>query len=290
MQNLLAAKDISSVEGLELLARKVVEGFLAGANRNVRAGQGQEFSQYKAYQPGDDLRQLDWKLLARSGKYYIKESEIETNTTITFLIDASASMNYTEDGLSKLHYAKLLTACLAYLANQQGDLLSLVALNSLETKQLPPKRSASYFKYFLHELLQVKALEKWPIGKDLPIQKGRGMVICFSDMYEYQSEVTDLLKLYAAMDKEVLLFQLFGEKEINLDFIKANTFKDLESGSVIQTNTKKLKTSYTAQLKNFTEKLQDNLLAQGVLYQKVIMTEDVGKFLQTFLKQRNSLA
>lgn len=290
MQTLLEAKDITTVEDLELLAKKVVEGFLAGANRNVRAGQGQEFSQYKAYQIGDDLRQLDWKLLARSGKYYIKESEAETNTTITFLIDASASMSYTEDGLSKLHYARLLSACLAYLANQQGDLLSLVALNSLEIKQLPPKRSAAYFKYFLHELLQIKAIEKWPMGKDLPIQKGKGMVICFSDMYEYQSEITDLLKLYAAMGKEVLLFQLFGEKELTLEFAKANTFKDLESGSVVQTNTKKLKKSYTAKLETFTKQLQDYLLAQGILYEKVIMSEDVGKFLQTFLKQRKKLA
>ncbi len=290
MQNLLDAKHINSVEGLELLAKRVVDGFLAGANRNIRTGQGQEFSQYKAYQPGDDLRQLDWKLLARSGKYYIKESEVETNTTVTFLLDASASMNYSEDGLSKLHYSKILTACLAYLAKQQGDLLSLMALNTLETVQLPPKRSASYFKYFLHGLLQVKAEQKWPSGKNVPIQKGKGMVICFSDMYEYQSEITDLLKLYTATGKEVLLFQVFGEKEINLDFDKANTFKDLESGSVIQTNTKKLKADYAAKIEAFTRQLKDALLAQGIYYQKAIMSDDVGELLQVFLKQRQSLA
>ena len=290
MQNLLDAKHINSVEGLELLAKRTVDGFLAGANRNLRTGQGQEFSQYKAYQPGDDLRQLDWKLLARSGKYYIKESEVETNTTITFLLDASASMNYTEDGLSKLHYAKLLTACLAYLANQQGDLLSLLALNSLETVQLPPKRSASYFKYFLHELLQVKAVKEWPIEKEVALQKGKGMVICFSDMYEHQSEITDLLKLYTAMGKEVLLFQVFGEKEITLDFSKANTFKDLESGQVIQTNTKKLKAEYISKINTFIKQMQDTLLGYGISYQKAIFAEDVGKLLQTFIKQRQHLS
>lgn len=286
MQNLLEAKDIATVENLELLAKKVVEGFLAGANRNLRTGQGQEFSQYKAYQPGDDLRQLDWKLLARSGKYYIKESEVETNTTITFLLDASASMRYSEEGLSKLHFAKLLTACLGYLANQQGDLLSLVALNTLEIVQLPPKRSASYFKYFLNELLQVKAEEEWPTGKEVPMQKGKGMVICFSDMYENKTEISDVLKMYAAIGKEVMLFQLFGAKEMTLDFAKANTFRDLESKQVIQTNTKKLKALYSNKLEAFISNLKDDLLGQGITYQKAIISEDVGSLLQAFLKQR----
>ncbi|MEM1136039.1 MAG: DUF58 domain-containing protein, partial [Bacteroidota bacterium] len=157
METLLDPELIQSVQGLELLARKTVEGFLAGANRNIRTGQGQEFSQYKAYQPGDDLRQLDWKLLARSDRYYIKQAETETNVTVNFILDSSASMRYTENKLSKIDFSKAMIACLAYLANKQGDQTGLLALNSVETIHLPAKQSNSFFKHFLYQLQAIQA-------------------------------------------------------------------------------------------------------------------------------------
>src|SRR6187455_2555897 len=107
IRELLKPEILNTVNGLELVARIIVEGFMSGSNQSQSIGSGQEFSQYRNYEPGDDLRQLDWKMYARSERYYIKQAEIETNITVKFMIDASNSMSYSEDKLSKLQYAKV---------------------------------------------------------------------------------------------------------------------------------------------------------------------------------------
>ena len=105
LNTLLQPEVLNTVEGLELMARITVEGFISGGNRSLTIGAGQEFSQYRAYEPGDDLRQLDWKMYARSERYYIKQAEIETNITVRFVLDTSRSMAHTENKMSKLLYA-----------------------------------------------------------------------------------------------------------------------------------------------------------------------------------------
>ena len=290
MENYLDPELINSVEGLELLARKTVEGFLAGANRNITAGQGQEFSQYKSYQPGDDLRQLDWKLLARSDRYYIKQSETETNVTITFILDASASMKYEEDKLSKLSFSKAMIACLAYLAKKQGDLISLFALNEMEQVQLPPKQSTGFFMHFLHELHEVKGLEKWPANTDNVYlgSRNKGLVICFSDLYESGNEISQLLKNFAASGHEVMLFHVFGKKELNFDFGNFSTFQDLETGELLEVNPKKYKDKYLNGIKEFIKKSKSNMLENNISYELIELQQHPAFLLQTYLKRRKA--
>src|SRR6187549_2340961 len=120
IRELLKPSLLNSINGLELIARVIVEGFMSGSNKSQSVGAGQEFSQYRSYQPGDDLRQLDWKMFARSERYYIKEAEIETNITVKFMLDASRSMAYEEEGVSKFQYAKVMIAALAYLTRKQS--------------------------------------------------------------------------------------------------------------------------------------------------------------------------
>src|SRR5690606_29746358 len=121
LHNLLKPELLNTVNGLELVARIIVEGFLSGSNRSQSIGVGYEFSQYRSYEPGDDLRLLDWKMYARSERYYIRQSEVETNITVKFILDASRSMDHQEDGISKLQFGKVMTAALAYLARKQSD-------------------------------------------------------------------------------------------------------------------------------------------------------------------------
>src|ERR1044072_5079627 len=119
IRDLLKPEVLNTVNGLELVARIVVEGFMSGSNKSQAIGVGQEFSQYRNYEPGDDLRQLDWKMYARSERYFIKQAEIETNITVKFMMDASNSMAYEEDGITKLQFAKIIVAALAYLVRKQ---------------------------------------------------------------------------------------------------------------------------------------------------------------------------
>src|SRR6195952_5034008 len=121
----LDPKVLMTIKDLSLVAKTVVDGFMIGLNKSTVKGPGLEFSQYRSYQPGDDLRWLDWKMYARSDRYYIRESEVETSISVRFLIDASASMNHQDNGLKKIDYAKMLAGALAYLASQHGDAVGL---------------------------------------------------------------------------------------------------------------------------------------------------------------------
>jgi uncharacterized protein (DUF58 family) len=153
VKELMKPSLLNSISGLELIARVIVEGFMSGSNKSQSVGVGQEFSQYRNYQPGDDLRQLDWKMFARTERYYIKEAEIETNITVKFMLDASRSMAYSEGDVSKLQYAKVMMAALAYLARKQGDTFGLYAVNDHSIKSVLPRFEQQQFIRFLTELV-----------------------------------------------------------------------------------------------------------------------------------------
>src|SRR5438874_2205124 len=125
MSRLVDPKILMSIKDLALAAKTTVDGFMAGIHNSNVKGVGMEFSQYRSYQAGDDLRRLDWKMFARSDRYYIRESEIETSISVRFLIDASASMNHTDEGFTKIEYARYLAASLAWLASMQSDSIGL---------------------------------------------------------------------------------------------------------------------------------------------------------------------
>ena len=138
-RQLLKPEIINSVSGLALIARVTVDGYLSGLNHSRRLGPGMEFSQYRGYEPGDDMRLLDWKMLARSGRYYIKQSEVETNVSVKFILDSSKSMQHEEDGITKMDYVRVLVASLAWLAQGQGDAIGLFALNDQKLHALYPQ-------------------------------------------------------------------------------------------------------------------------------------------------------
>src|SRR5688572_17292777 len=159
LKDLLKPEIINTMEGLELVARIIVEGYMSGSNKSQSIGIGQEFSQYRNYEPGDDLRQLDWKMYARSERYFIKQAEIETNITVKFMIDASHSMSYAENNLSKLQYAKVMTVALAYLARKQSDTFGLFTVNEKNIHSIQPRFETQQFIRFLKELILVKSKE-----------------------------------------------------------------------------------------------------------------------------------
>ena len=161
IKELLKPEILNSINGMELIARIIVEGFMSGSNKSQTIGAGQEFSQYRNYEPGDDLRQLDWKMYARSERYYIKQAEIETNITVKFMIDASNSMSYSEHKLSKLQYAKVLTAALAYLARKQSDSFGLFTVNNKHIQIVEPRFEQQQFLRFLNALIEVKSEGTW---------------------------------------------------------------------------------------------------------------------------------
>ena len=195
--DLLKPEVINTVSGLSLISRIVVEGFTSGLNRSVSVGPGMEFSQYRGYEPGDDLRLLDWKMLARSGRYYIKQSEIESQVTIKFIIDSSASMLHKEADLSKMDFVRVLVATLGYMAHKQGDAVGLFALNETDVLSVYPKADKKHYNRLLLELINLSNTGKWPethiSNKRIPNRGGKELIFFLTDMYESSREIKEEL-------------------------------------------------------------------------------------------------
>lgn len=289
IKNLLTPSNLHTVKGLELLAKTTVQTFLPGLNTSSKVGIGQEFSQYRSYQPGDDLRLLDWKKLARSDRLYIRESEAETNVTIKFVLDASASMLHEEKEIHKLDFARYLVATLAWMAEKQGDKIGLYALNNQQFWQFPPKVGQTWFRQLLYQLLKIDGVGVYPSQNQVttianPRQKE--IIFFLTDMYESEKELMQTLVNLKTAKNEVVLFHLLSEKELTLDYKGVVTFEDLETRQQIQMNIKADKQQYLQKLTDWQNQLKKELLNQQIDYQLVNVSESVGAVLKNYLKMR----
>ena len=291
-QDLLRPEIVNTVSGLALISRIVVEGFTAGLNRSVRVGPGMEFSQYRGYEPGDDLRLLDWKMLARSGRYYIKQSEIESRVTVKFIIDASASMLHEENGLSKMEFARVMVATLAYMAHKQGDAVGLFALNDTKFISVYPKADKKHYNRLLLELLGISTSGKWPNAavstERIPNHGGKELIFFLTDMYEHTHEISNFIKGLKSSKNEVVVLQLMGPSEMDFNYGKNVVFEDLETGARINVDALATKTHYLSQMDNRTKQIKADLLSKGIDHHLFRMDAHLGQALQLFLKQRKN--
>lgn len=290
---LLKPEIINSVSGLALISRIIVDGFLNGVNHSRRVGSGMEFSQYRAYESGDDLRLLDWKMLARSGRYYIKQAEIETNVSVKFILDSSKSMGHTEDGVSKMDYAKVLIASLAYLAQNQGDAVGLFALNDKLLKSIYPKVHKQHYNRLLLELVNIQNEGQWPQNKDasnmLHDRTHKEMVFFITDMYEYDQELTQFIKRLKTLRNEVVVMHLMGKHELEFDYKETLTFEDLETGTRLKVDPKEMKKDYVANLQEMIENAKNFLLSNDIHYHLFQLHEPMGEALKLFIQKRSKL-
>ncbi len=289
-QQLLKPELINSVSGLALIARVVVDGFLAGNHQSRKVGQGLEFSQYKAYQPGDDMRLLDWKMLARSGRYYIKQAEIDTQVAIKFVVDSSASMQYAESGLSKMDYARVLIASLAYLSYQQGDAVGLFALNDRALKSLYPTSNKQHYNRLLNELIRTTSTGSWPKNKR-DIQKihnrsHKELIFLVTDMYEYDDELSGWIQQLKTSKNEVVVIQLMGKNEMEFEYSGAMVFEDLETGHRVKIEANHAKAEYLNSLKEHLESIKEAMTTSGIGYELFRFDTPLHEVLQLFLKKR----
>ncbi len=292
-RQLLQPKIINSLSGLSLIARVVVDGYLSGLNRSKRVGAGLEFSQYRGYEAGDDLRLLDWKMLARSGRYYIKQSEIDTHITVKFILDASKSMLHKENSITKLEYAKVLIASLATLAQNQGDRIGLFALNDESLKTVPPVLQKQQYTRFLHELSTIEGKGKWP-EKSLEFDKlhdrsRKELLFFITDLHEDTAELTSKIKGLKTARNEVVVLQIMGENELEFNYKGYVVFEDLETGAKVKVDAKSAKNEYLKAFKETMDVTKNNLLSNGIAHHLFTLDEPIGEALNLFLKQRTYL-
>lgn len=293
IKELLRPEILNTVNGLELVARILVEGFLSGSNRSQSVGAGMEFSQYRGYEPGDDLRQLDWRMFARTERYFIKQADIDTNITVKFIVDASRSMAYTEEGITKLQYAKVLAAALAYLARKQSDAFGLYMINEMHVLTVQPRFEHAQFMRFLNALIRMKPEGAWSRSGDLNHLHGRSgkeLILFLTDLYDEAGDLYQFIEGLKTSRNEVVVMHLMGRHETDLGFDGSYTLEDLESGHRLKIDTRLQQKEYTARVADWVKTSRDRLLEKHIDYLHIRMDEGADRTLRTFLSVRKRLS
>ena len=293
MSNLLDPKILMAIKELSLAAKTTIEGLMNGINKSTVKGQGMEFSQYRSYQPGDDLRSLDWKMFARSDRYYIRESEIETNIAIRLVVDASASMNHQDGDFKKIQYARYLAASLAYLGNLQGDAIGLNILTENEILSLPARQNFDHLSRVFYQLEQIEPGGKFTNpNRYEPFYgnaKQKELIVVITDLYQHSDEIFTLLDTISTSKHEVILFHLMGRNELELDFKGYSTFEDLETGATIEINQYLARSAYLENLKRYLEDVKSKALDKRIAYRMLCIDEPLELAIRDFLNQRKKL-
>jgi len=226
---------LSKIRNLELLARHVVTGFINGMHRAPYFGASVDFAEHRGYVPGDDTRRLDWRLYARTDRYYIKQYEADTNANFAVLLDVSRSMAFASRGISKLEYASYLAACLAYLSQRQRDRVGITTFDQDVVDYVPP--SAKHFNVLLQTLDRAKAerpgriLE--PLKKMAEHFKRRSIIALISDFYEDPDDLLEAMKPYRVLGNDLVVFHILDPAEIDFPYNEASRFEDLETGEEV---------------------------------------------------------
>lgn len=292
---MLDAAALLALGNLPLVARLIADGAQAGLHPSRRRGAGLEFSQYRPYQPGDDLRRLDWRLAARSDRYYLRESEVDTRLTVRLVLDASASMNHADAaGVTKLAYARLLLAGLAHVAQQQGDAVGLYVLSASDLRTVPPRADAGQLPRLYHALSSTAAAGTLPTDAPtagpLLSRQGNTLTVVVSDFYDLapQSALERLLTQLRATGGDVLALHLLAPNELTLDYPAAATLEDLETGQRLQLDPAQ-RPAYLAQLREWLRQTEQLLRGHGLDYYSLRTDEPPGPALRGVLRRRQGL-
>ena len=226
---------LARIRNLELLARSVVHGFINGLHRAPYFGASIDFAEHRGYVPGDDIRRVDWKVYARTDRYYVKQYEADTNTNFMVLLDVSRSMGFGSQGISKLEYSSFLAACLAYMSHRQRDRVGIITFDDDIVTHVQP--SAKHFNVLLQTLDRSRPANP---GKMLPVLgriaehfKRRSMVALISDFYENPEDILEAIKPYRFLGNDIVVFHVLDPAEIEFPYREASRFEDLETGEEV---------------------------------------------------------
>ncbi len=261
---------LSRISSLELLARGVVEGFVAGLHRSPYKGFSVEFMAYRPYMPGDDLMHLDWKLFARTDRYYIKEFEDETSTSLMLLMDVSASMNYGSGTVTKRAYASYLAASLAYLVVRQRDAVGITFFDEAVIEHIPPRSTKGHLQTVLRHLETVPSGHRTELGKPLhelaDRQRRRGFMVLISDLLGDAESIVDGLRHFRYEGHEVIVFHVLDPQELAFEFTDLVEFEDMETGDKRIVSPEVAREAYQANFNHYQETIRRECGLMGVDY------------------------
>lgn len=288
----LSPAAVAQLGSIEVKAKLIVEGFMSGMHKSPYNGFSVEFAEHRQYHPGDDLRYLDWKIVGRTNRYYIKQFEEETNLRCTVIVDTSASMAYASKGnISKFDYAACMGAALSYLMMKQHDASGLALYNNALRAYLPAKKKASYLAEILKTLGNAKPSEitgtasaLHELVEQLP---RRGLVVIISDFFDDIDSIVQSLKHFRHDGHEVLAIQVLDPREKDFSFGLDANFKDMETGEELITQPYQIKKAYGEEFRRFIARLKHECRARGVDYLQVDTNQPYEMALREYLYKRS---
>jgi uncharacterized protein (DUF58 family) len=293
MQRFLDPNVLAGISSLDLLAKTVVDGFVAGLHRSPDFGFSQEFAEYRAYTPGDDLRHVDWNLFARTERCYLKRYRGETNSQLTVLLDASKSMQFTSGPPSKMDYARYIAASLFYLAiRNQRDAAGLIVFDDEVREYIRPSTRPGQLSRLFAALEQAEARERTNFTKPLQHFQNflhrRGIAIVISDFYEQPQTIVDTIAPLRYHGHEVVLFHVLDPEEIRPRLNNSALLVDLETDRRIEVVPDYVKTTYRAKIDAHIEELRTRTRSAGMDYQLLETNKPLDETLREYLTLRKA--
>lgn len=289
----LNAAALAAMEDLPLLARTVVEGFFDGLHRSPFLGYSTEFSAYRSYTHGDDLRYLDWKIWGRSDKYYVKQFEDDTNLFGRIFLDTSASMDFGEGEANKFDYGRILAAVLAFLMTRQHDAPGLIFFGESARSAVPALASGHHAEEIFNVLANTQSRGRTHIDKDLfQILESftrRGLSVVISDFFTAGETGLELLSQLRAQRQEIIVFHLLAPEELELPYEGELLMQDAETGEELPVHAEAYRTEYQERIGGFCRRLQNHCVQLESDYVRLLTNEPLDVALIAYLEKRNAL-
>jgi uncharacterized protein (DUF58 family) len=290
--HVVSPSELSALRDLELLARTTVEGLRQGLHRSPFHGYSAEFSQYRHYRPGDDLKYVDWKAFARTDRLYSRQFRETTNMGALFVIDVSRSMAFPESGQSKFDLARAACAVLATLVIDQGDAAGFLAVadgQSSGVSYVPPRSGRHHLHLFLAALARLDSRGSMPISPALrragSVLRRRGLIVVVSDFYDEDSTLSEVRRL-ARMGHDLVTIQVMARDELALRDRGTTEYVDLETGSALVANPDQLARAYAASVAAFLSRIESAVVREGVDFLRLTTGQPLEPALRRFLVHR----
>jgi uncharacterized protein (DUF58 family) len=282
---------LARIGNLDLLARTVVDGFINGLHRAPYFGASIDFAEHRGYVPGDDIRRVDWRLFARTDRFYVKQYEADTNTNFTILFDISKSMGFSSGGVTKLEYGSFLGACLAYLAQKQRDRVGIITFDQEMVSYVPA--SAKHFNVVLHTLDRAKAERPGHLSQPLKLMaehfKRRGILLLISDFYDEPDDILEAIKPLVFLGNELIVFHVLDPREVDFEYEDASVFEDLENAEQMPVVPHSFREQYKKMIEDHVNTLRTRFSEQRIDYALLNTREPLDRALFSYLSSREKL-
>jgi len=270
LQRFLDPQVLASISSLDLVAKTVVDGFVAGLHRSPTFGFSQEFAEYRQYVEGDDLRHVDWNVFARTERIYLKRFKGETNSQLLILLDTSKSMTYTSGTVTKLDYARYIAASLVYLSSQQRDATGLIVFDEDVTNYIPPSTRQGQLMRLLHGIERAEAGTRTDFAKPFAhfqqYLHRRGIVVVLSDFYADPADIARVVEPLRYHGNDVVMFHLLDPNEIAPKFRDPVLLLDVEDDTAMEVSPEYARTEYRRKIDHHREQLAEKSAAAGLEY------------------------